>query len=98
MEELINKMNDMSKSISDFTNGTKSFFQTIGDICYYTTHPKMLAFLAWNGAVKYSFTVCLTVTLVGLILYIIGIKKGAKYSKIAFFSYLTIQIFNAASR
>lgn len=98
MSDFINKISELNQTISNFGEETKSFFKAIESILFYLTHPKDLAMTIWDGAVAYGFYICLAVTMVGIILYIIGVKGGAKYSKIAFFSYLTIQIFNAVSR
>lgn len=88
-------MKELIQNIKVFNENTKEFFQSIKAIHHYLTNPKALGILLWNSAAEYSFYVCLTICLTGVILYLIGYEKGSKLAKTSFFGYLAIQIFNS---
>lgn len=102
----------LKKGVSEFkdtANSVPEILKSIGDslhsivyycdkFIYYTTHPIEVLKGSWNLAVNNSFEVCLIITMAGTILYIIGIKKGAKIAKISFMSYVAIQVFNSVSK
>jgi hypothetical protein len=94
-KDLVNCLPENVQKISD---NIQAFVNGIRKVGYYITHPVELAQLFWRFVVANSFTICLVICIGGLILYVIGIKKGAKWAKVSFFSYLSIQVFNAAMR
>ena len=91
-------MNEFIEGLRQFNANIKGFGEGTAKAWFYMTHPKNLTWLLWCSAVDYSFAICLTICFVGLILNVVGVKKGAFYAKVSLFSFLTIQIFNAAMR
>jgi hypothetical protein len=83
------------KTLQEFNGNTTEYFKIIKGIYHYTTHPVDLLLWLWEMAVKYSFYVCLSAFFICLVLYLIGVRKAARYAQISFFSYLAIQIFDA---
>lgn len=86
----------MVKAIREFNTNAKIFFDTFGKAMYYLTHPKVLAFVMWNGLVKYSFWICMFICLFSIIAYIIGWKKGKILAQGSVLTYIIIMMFNTA--
>lgn len=53
----------------------------------------ILSFLKWSltGIVSNSFWICLMVSMVGLILYVGGVKKGARYCTASLVVYVFLE-------
>ena len=85
---------DLLDNLRKFNESTKEYFEIIKVAYYYITHPKELLLWAWSTAVDISFYVCLSVFLISLVVYLLGVKKARLYAQLSFFIYLTIMIFN----
>jgi len=91
-------VSDLPKNIQKLNDNIEVLMNGIKKVVYYIVNPIELAKILWQFTVVNSFNICLVICICGLILYVIGVKKGAKWAKVSFFSYLTIQVFNAAMR
>ena len=69
--------------------------KTIGKIIFYITHPKQLLSILWYCSVEYSYLICLIICVAGVIMYILGHKKGAKWISGSIVSYSIIQAINS---
>lgn len=87
---------DLVKAINSFNDNTKTFFETVSKLIYYFAHPKILAWIVWNGVVKYSFWICLFICLFSVIAYMIGWQKGKSLAKGSIITYIIIMMFNSA--
>jgi hypothetical protein len=86
--ENLKNIGTFCKKISDITSQTY----------HYISHPAEIFKDAWIFTVNNSFSVCLLLTMGGMILYMFGVKKGSKVARISLFSYIAIQIFNTVSK
>lgn len=86
----------MLKAIKEFNSNTKVFFETFAKAIYYLSHPKILAYIMWNGLVKYSFWICMIICLFSIIAYLIGWQKGKKWAQGSIITYIVIMMFNSA--
>ncbi len=68
-------------------------WEVIKTIYRYITHPMEFIKDFATMICDMSFEVCLFLCFLGIVLYLIGVEKGAKLAKISFFAFLAIQIF-----
>lgn len=88
--------NKFTDDIRGLSNNIETIVNTLRSIKHYLFNPTELIGIAWNLSVKYSKPICLIVCFGGFIIYLIGIKKGAKISTGSILAYVVIKIFNAA--
>lgn len=95
---MIDSIKNLIEEEKQLNGSIKHFSTEVGKVWHYLTHPAEVALIIWNGAVNYSFYICLMIFLLGTIVYLIGYKKGAKWARVSIISYVAIQIFNMACR
>lgn len=90
-------MNGMTQ-LNDDLQKIGNSLDNINKVLFYISHPVSLAELLWKSLVTYSYPICMMVCLIGIILYLIGIKKGGKYAVGSLMAYIVIQMLNIASK
>jgi hypothetical protein len=92
---LMKSMNELSQNINTFLDITKGFFNLISQALYYISHPAILAQMIWSGVIGISFWLCLALCFAGIIMYLVGYKKGSAVAKTSVFSFLALQVLNS---
>lgn len=92
--EVIKNTRELIDEMHQFGENTKVFFDTFAKVVYYLTNPKLLAWMIWNGLVKYSFWICIFICLFGIIAYLAGWTKGKQWAKGSMMFYIIVQMFN----
>lgn len=87
-------LNKFTEDINKIAVTLQELINTFKDIKYYVFNPVALIGLIWGLIVKYSKSVCLIVCFVGFLMYLVGIKKGAKVSMSSIIAYMIIKIFS----
>ena len=85
---------ELVKELQVFNDNIKLIFKKVSLLGHYVSHPRDVAVAVWNFAIQWSFHICLSMCFIGVLLYLAGVGRGAKVARIAFFTYLTINIFN----
>jgi len=85
---------NLTETIKHISSQLQEIVDKTKDMYSYIQHPSKIVYVMWKFAVNNSLTVCIILSFGGLIIGLVGVKKGYKISVISFFVYLTIQIFN----
>lgn len=82
----------LTQQISQLNEHLKS----IGKVLYYITHPKQLLIILWHCTLEYNYLICLLICVAGVIMYILGHKKGTKWISGSIIVYTLMQAINSA--
>lgn len=95
IKNMYDSSNTLQKPIFDMSNAplvekADKFFNAMDKVGNYISHPILIA----NAIAGASYWVCLFVAIGGVMFYLIGHKKGLKYTGGSILSYTLIQVIN----
>jgi hypothetical protein len=93
--ELGKQIDLLKESMTNTKESIDKITQYVDNTIYYITHPIEVIKISWDFITTISPHICLLLCMIGLVLYVIEIKKFKRMAMISFMIFVVIQAINA---